>query len=49
LDAAKNTVSFLAELYASCGEPGQQLVNSVFEQIKAGKPQEGASGPVGVS
>lgn len=37
-DAATNTISFLAGLYAGAGEGGRKLVESMFEDIRTGKP-----------
>lgn len=37
-DAAANTLSFMASLYAGAGEGGRRLIDSTFEDIKAGRP-----------
>ena len=44
-DAASHTMNFLAGLYAGAGEGGKSLIESVFIDIRSGKPLR--SGNVG--
>lgn len=43
--AAADTVKFLGGLYSGAGDGGQQLVESVFQQIRAGANQPAAKEP----
>ena len=41
-DAAQNTIGFLTVMYHGAGDGGRKLVESTFENIKAGKYIAGA-------
>jgi hypothetical protein len=38
VDAASNTIKFMAGIYAGAGEGGKKLIESAFEEIRSGAP-----------